>query len=234
MILVVGDIHSSWKKFNELIQKKKPEMVIQCGDFGFWPGQRWYDPTPRIKPGDTQVHWVDGNHEDHKVLRERVASEKFSLSDDLPNVVHQPRGSTLQLPDGRTVLFAGGAFSVDNKIRMPSIDWFPDLEILAEQELDSFPSPEETQIDIVISHTAPLEFCAQGIAADQWPEWLDQDPDPSMKTLSKVLIRYRPKLWFFGHFHRFQQGTHEGCQWMSLDQVGSDSKWWTEMPPSGD
>jgi hypothetical protein len=230
MILVVGDIHSSWKQFNELIQKKRPEVVLQCGDFGFWPGHRFYDPAPRIKPGKAHVHWVDGNHENHEAIQEKIASGNLSLSEELPNVLYQPRGSTFQLSDGRTVLFAGGAFSVDNRIRMPSVDWFPELEILTEKELDGFPSPDAVQIDIVISHTAPSEFCAKGIPADQWPEWFDRDPDPSMETLSKVLARYNPTLWFFGHFHLFQQGTYGDCQWMSLDQVGSGSKWWTELP----
>ena len=183
MVLIVGDIHSSWKQFNELIQQHKPDIVLQCGDFGFWPGQRFYDPVPRIKPGKAHIHLVDGNHEDHKTIRKRVALSSLSLSEDLPNVLYQPRGSTIQLPDGRTVLFAGGAFSIDNKIRMPSVDWFPDLEILTEKELESFPSPDEVQVDIVISHTAPLEFSPKGIPDEQWPEWLDRDPDPSMKTL---------------------------------------------------
>ena len=35
--LIVGDIHGDWGKLNALMQKKQPDIVLQCGDFGWWP-----------------------------------------------------------------------------------------------------------------------------------------------------------------------------------------------------
>ncbi|MBU1249423.1 MAG: hypothetical protein KKB70_12035, partial [Proteobacteria bacterium] len=40
--------------------------------------------------------------------------------------------------------------------------------------------------------------------------------DPSSRVLDLVLERYRPKLWYFGHYHRFRQGEAEGCRWTCL------------------
>ena len=203
---------------------------MQCGDLGFWPGHRFHDPTTKLQPNSTRIHWVDGNHDDHRALQEKVKANRLQLSEALPNVVFQPRGSTLTLPDGRTVLFAGGAFSVDNRVRLPGRDWFPDLEILTEEDLKNFPDPDFTNIDIVVSHTAPKEFSAKGLPLERWPAWWDQDKDPSTIILSKVLHAYKPSQWFFGHFHLYQEGTYDGCDWYALDHAQGDSRWWMKLP----
>jgi len=36
-ILITGDIHNDFGELNELINKKRPDLVICCGDFGYWP-----------------------------------------------------------------------------------------------------------------------------------------------------------------------------------------------------
>jgi predicted phosphodiesterase len=36
-ILITGDVHAQFGILNNLINKEKPELVICCGDFGFWP-----------------------------------------------------------------------------------------------------------------------------------------------------------------------------------------------------
>jgi Icc-related predicted phosphoesterase len=229
MILIVGDIHGDWASLNALIEQHKPDIILQCGDFGFWPGHIWRDPAKKLKPGSTHIHWIDGNHEDLRELHALVESGKRTLSVDMPNVIYQPRGSTLELPDGRNVLFAGGAFSVDNAVRLPGRDWFPDHELLTEDDLDNFPDPSQVQIDVVISHTAPREFNVKGLPYEQWPAWWDRTPDPSERVLNEVLRRYQPKQWFLGHFHRFQQDEFDGCKWTALDYSGSDRQWWIEL-----
>ncbi len=214
---------------NELIRKKKPEIILQCGDFGFWPGHRFYDPAKKLIPGKTQIHWIDGNHEDHRSIRTGLKTGTLPVAENMPNVVYQPRGSTLTLPDGRKILFAGGAFSVDNKIRLPGKDWFPDLETLTEQDWNNFPDAHEGQVDIIISHTAPTEFAVKGVPLNEWPDWWDRDSDPSSEILSKALARYKPQQWYFGHFHKFQRGTYQGCNWIGLDSAQPGKKWWIEL-----
>lgn len=226
--VVVGDIHGAWPTFNAFIVRENPELIIQTGDFGYWPGRGDLDPLTMLRSGSTIIHWIEGNHEDNEEICEELAGGG-PISPDLPNVIYQPRGSTIELPDGRTVLFAGGAFSVDNAVRQPGWDWFPDHEMLRESDLANFPEPKNVQIDIVISHTAPREFSVSGLPWNQWPKWWDKTPDPSQRILSKVLRRYRPRKWFLGHFHRFQKGTFGGCEWTALGYVGGAEKWWAEL-----
>ncbi len=96
MILVVGDIHCKFERLNYLVQTYHPEIILQCGDLGYWTGLK---PEERIQPEDTRIHWIEGNHEDHVALHKLIQSG----SDIRPGVIYQPRGSTLTLPDGRTV-----------------------------------------------------------------------------------------------------------------------------------
>jgi hypothetical protein len=118
-ILIAGDIHACWAGLNSFINSSKPNMMICCGDFGFWP--RESDSTiTRLKNNNTRIHWCDGNHEDFWSLKGRSSNEIH------PNVFYQPRGSVLTLPDGRNILFFGGAHSVDKDVRTLGKDWFPE------------------------------------------------------------------------------------------------------------
>ena len=227
-IMMVGDVHGDWGKLNTVISAKHPETIIQCGDFGYWP--RWngkdvdvntheflaYNRKPRywkfmgIKNGDVRVHWCDGNHEDHASLR-RV-SEDMDQIETMPNVFYQRRGSVLTLPDHRTVLFMGGADSIDKNYRTAYEDWFPE-ELITSEDMRKLP---DHQVDIVVSHTAPREFKL---------EMGKEYEDPSRSYLSVILDKYRPNLWYFSHFHVQRAGYEKGCKWFCLNKA-SDTGWW--------
>jgi hypothetical protein len=217
-IFVLGDVHGDFRSLTNLINRKHPRIVLQCGDFGYWPSFKvknhrgvLKDSRPRI--GETKLYWCEGNHEDYSCLRAHETSEVY------PNVFHMGRGSTLALPDGRTVLFMGGALSVDKAWRTPGYDWFPE-ETITTSDLDRLP---DVHVDIVISHTCPAEFeiLDEGVLAR----------DSCQQALSHVLAKYHPALWYFGHFHRFKKGCTMGCRWTALTMAGC-SNWWEHLAAS--
>jgi len=130
----------------------------------------------------------------------------------MPNVFYQRRGSTLKLPDNRIVLFMGGADSTDKNVRTPYLDWFPE-ELISEGDIRSLP---DCKVDIVISHTCPEEFKIN-------MQYVINDP--SRKCLSYVLERYKPSLWYFGHFHKVQSGFDNDCRWYAMNKA-EDELWW--------
>ena len=81
------------------------------------------------------MYFCDGNHEDHDKLDDlavpwdhktrRLAMSKCNLVEVAHNIRHVRRGCTISLPDGRIVLFAGGAESFDRGDRMVYYSWFP-------------------------------------------------------------------------------------------------------------
>jgi len=251
-ILVMGDLHCTWQKPNMLMAKHKPSIVLQCGDFGWWP--KWHktthvshgtyrvDPMTGIrkaapfnqyglKPGDAKVYWCPGNHEDWEDLNRQADSHNPIPVEVCKNVFYMPRCSTLDLPDGRKVLFMGGAASTDKEWRRYRYDWFPE-EVIT--QADVYNLPEDIDVDIVVSHTSPSWFKPELFEkSDDWKQtdsyWLEKFRDPSCLALDVVWERYRPSLWFFGHYHVAKVGKYRNTQWFALNKE-MDTGWWTFLP----
>ena len=232
-ILIVGDIHGDWGSLNKLINTKKPTLVLQAGDFGWWPKMEvkqatiythekpWY--LEGVKSQGAIVRWCDGNHEDHESLDSMGRAQKNEVH-CYEGVIYQPRGSTYTLDDGRVVLFAGGGDSIDKSRRTPGFDWFS-REIPSDTEHDRMLSHDH--VDIVISHTAPTAWIPDVCRGDKFP-------DPTRLVLQDVLEKYRPALWYHGHWHNEASGTvsrdNKTTRWFSLDYPGHHGRWWMFLP----
>ncbi len=218
-ILIVGDVHNNFIRLNELISKTKPELIIQCGDFGVWPAFN--------KSGDTQalstiklqtaekLLFCDGNHEDHWYLKDRTTDELE------PGIFYMPRGSIYTLPDGRNIMFFGGADSIDKQFRQIGVDWFPE-EVITQKDLINLP---DIKIDIFITHTCPVE-----IIENVKMEYPEKKLEPSNYALSELWKRYKPDLWYLGHFHSYNEGMLMGTKWYALSAVGFGDCWWMWLP----
>lgn len=232
-ILVLGDIHGAFRgRLNPLINERQPDVILSVGDFGFWPNYPG-DPSDLEKDIKNQlrngkrceIHFCDGNHEDHAALRNLAGSSKKPVEVG-PSIFYQPRGSACLLPNGQTVLFVGGAKSVDWQDREEDIDWFRE-EILTQEDL---PNPLPAA-DVVISHTAPNLFPLQ--RDDRFdPRW-DRSPDFSRDVLDQVFHQVRPDWWYFGHFHKYRYGEFEGCRWLAMGAAQTGGRWWIELEKWG-
>jgi len=221
-ILFCGDLHGNWGALNNIINKKQPDIVLQCGDFGWWP--QWEVTHPvlygrqsvwthkGLKPGNTKVYFCDGNHEQHPTL-----NQDGEIHELYKNIFFCPRGSILQLEDLK-ILFVGGAASIDKDKRTPGHDWFPE-EMLNIKQCDRILSHQD--IDMVISHTCPESFNIQGSDGKM--------NDSTRLVLDKVLMTYNPDLWVFGHWHKFQLGHYKETNWFCLDYPSHGSQWWMEI-----
>lgn len=214
-ILVLGDLHNDFKSLNRIINKKHPDMVICCGDFGYWPNWPGSQQLSDIKPQGAKIYWIDGNHDDHWSIRDRETDE---LEKD---IIYQPRGSTLKLHDGRKILFMGGAFSIDQHLRRLGWDWFPE-ETISQTDMQNLP---DEKIDIIISHTCPDE-----LVHDMMRKYPGKTFEPSNAALSELLKMYEPELWIFGHWHQYKTGTLFGTEWYALSYPLAGSRWWMWLP----
>ena len=215
-IIVIGDVHGDFGTLNQFIAKKRPKIVFACGDFGFWPhlntfrldtmGNQKRVEKKDPKAGNSKIYWADGNHEDHWELKKLTSNEIW------PNVFYMKRGSIFTLPDGRNVLFMGGADSIDKGSRTLGIDWFPEENITQQ---DAMSIPTNSKIDIVISHTCPNEFDV-GV----------YDRDFNRDALSYILNTFKPSLWYFGHWHIYKTGFTNNCRWTVLNHSFSCDRWW--------
>jgi hypothetical protein len=253
-VMIMGDLHGVWRKVNSLIAHHKPLIALQAGDFGWWPGfsnttkistgvwrrrlgadclapkieAKWQQTGLKIHSG--ALYFCPGNHEDWVDLEAKATSLNPYPVEVMKNVFYMPRCSTLLLPDGRRVLFMGGASSIDKSERKAYYDWFPQ-ETITLDDIDCLP---EGDIDIVVSHACPLEF-KEKLNEDS-PNWRVRDSywsakfsDPSCYYLSKVLNKYNPKYWFFGHYHLWKTGKVYDTTWFCLNKQ-SDTGWWMFLP----
>jgi hypothetical protein len=216
-IMVLGDVHGEFGRVSSLVNScgnTPPKILLQCGDFGYFPRidverKKHKVKYPKLK--EAKLYFCDGNHENHWSLKELTNNEIF------PNVFYMKRGSTLTLPDGRVVLFMGGAYSIDKKLRTMGYDWFPE-EVISQKDVESIHG--NMKVDIVISHTCPFAF-----DVPESPNFGDKINDPSRHALSLILRVCKPSLWYFGHWHFYRTGYTNGCRWTALNMAGR-SNWW--------
>jgi hypothetical protein len=222
-IIVAGDIHAMYGYLNVMIQQHQPDLVLQCGDFGYFPMiDQYKDRYLNINTTHTKILFCDGNHEDHWELR------KLKNLAIAPNIFYQPRGSTYRLPDGRNILFMGGANSIDKQFRTVGVSWWPE-EVISQSDFQNLP---DEKIDILITHT-----CSNELYDDHIQNGLMQrgsprkDTDPSYAALSSLWEIYQPSQWFFGHFHLNMSGTLGPTRWhcLSAPEVGS-GMWFMDLP----
>jgi Calcineurin-like phosphoesterase. len=217
-ILALGDIHGDFQILNSLVRKENPNIILQVGDFGYWPARDGWPPDdPELHLRDTLVYWCEGNHEDYKALEQFAEQNTCQIA---PQVCYLSAGSVLTLPDNRTVLFYGGAYKSDP--RRP--EELPALEELKRNY--------GGRVDIVISHTAPASFQIRkepppGYAREPW---LAKFEEETTKVLDRLLDLVRPQEWYFGHYHIHQTGEDRGVKWtaLSASYEGSD-RWWVEL-----
>ena len=229
MIIVAGDFHGNFTYVNQLLNSNnKISMILQCGDFGWWPrfhGKTIVDNSGRIvrwdnfglKNHNKKIFWCPGNHEDWESLKDLENNEVH------PNVFYMKRGSILTLEDGRKVLFMGGGLSIDRKFRTErgaDFGWFWE-ETISQKDIEELP---DEKIDIIISHTAPKEFKLKDYHDDAW-----YPTDPSRKALDYLLEKYKPRLWYFGHMHKFQTGRRNNTEWIGLSAIGFGDRWWIPL-----
>lgn len=212
MILIIGDIHGNFTYLNSIMEIYTDvlEMVLSVGELGYWPSVDKEPVEELILHRDIPIYFCDGNHEDFVFLNSLGQNGEVGR-----NIFHKKRGSVVILPDGRTVLFMGGAFSIDWPYRRVGIDWFPQDEIIRESDLINLP---DIPVDIVISHTSPTFFEAISdhgtIAVNEGSYY-----DPSRTALDYVYEKYHPDMWYFGHFHNWAEGNYEKCHWIQLNAV---------------
>jgi Icc-related predicted phosphoesterase len=218
-ILLVGDIHNEFNQLNTIINKKHPDMVICCGDFGYWPKWKGSQKLSDINPQGSKIYWIDGNHDDHWSIRDRETDE---LEKD---IIFKPRGSTMKLEDGRNILFMGGALSIDKHLRREGWDWFPE-ETISYGDMQNLP---DEKVDIFITHTCPEELVHELIMF--YPE---KGMEPSNIAISQLYKMYKPELHVFGHWHHYKEGRLFDTKWYSLSYPSSESRWWMWLPERRD
>ena len=215
-ILLVGDTHGNprWTPFViDQAQKLGADLIVQLGDFGYWPrdrrGSRFLDTVEQaLRDSGLPMWFIDGNHEDHTMLRSGDTPPGLvPVSDHLTYVA---RGTRWTWGDTEW-LAVGGASSVDRHLRTTGFDWFED-EFMTPEQLAAV--EKAGHADVVVAHDAPagVEFIPAWHAKTElpagqgWPADALADSAAHSQRMRHLLDVVQPRAWFHGHHH---VGYHE-------------------------
>ncbi|KAF1079547.1 MAG: hypothetical protein GQF41_4105 [Candidatus Rifleibacterium amylolyticum] len=188
MILISGDVHSQYHVINEQIRHAETVMnreldaVIVLGDFGIYeqPLHQFFD-----KEGGhflRKLYFIDGNHEEFAQFDHLIEKYSHSLN-------HLSRGKVTQICN-RRFLSLGGARYMD-ALNSPSGSEIRDCDIahcLAHRA---------DEVDFIITHDCPA-----GIGVPNAPG-MEFYGKPGFERGSELIEHFKPKKWFFAHYHRW-------------------------------
>jgi hypothetical protein len=221
--MILGDthgdlLHMAWAI--NVAQDNDVDYIIQAGDFGYWEHARSGFEflnmlNDKLNKAGLQIHWIDGNHENHTKLRSDYPPREDGMVEIRPNIIYIPRGTRWEW-GGATFLGIGGAYSIDKHRRTEGVSWWPE-EMITDDEVAL--CADGGPVDIVISHDVPFfvdlspHLFALGVTRP-W-KW-DGNSLTNRRQLTEVFDAVRPKKWYHGHYHLRYTDTVDSCQFTGL------------------
>lgn len=211
-VVVAGDWHGNARHAAKVVKEAGVAgipLVLQAGDFGFWPGGGGREYLDVLEAACARagvfVAWVDGNHEwFEKLLLYPIAPN--GLRPVRPHVWHTPRGHRWAWDDVQWI-GVGGAVSVDRALRTENVDWWAAEELTVE-EVASVKSAGRA--DVMLCHDRPsMVTLALGERLGEWHEsapgmWAEADlqrSDRHQLRLQEAVDAVQPSRLFHGHLH---------------------------------
>ena len=201
-VLTAGDWHGNrdWAtECFEVAAEEGCQAVLQLGDFGLWPGREdaWLDHIDHLaEQAGVEFVWIDGNHENHALLREWVEDAgDDGLVRMRSRVRWASRGARWDW-DGIRFGALGGAVSIDRFLRRSGINWWPE-EVTTQEDVDRL---GDEPLDVLVTHTAPTTT-SRPIRRLPLPPAILADAQHVRTLLDQAVARTQPKLVLHGHWH---------------------------------
>ncbi len=205
-IMLVGDTHGDLSHWTYIIAQGERfgvDAYVQLGDFGFWEpfDDRYLHKLNRMV-GKRKVYWIDGNHENHRTLRDNYTEtdeDGFIIIRD--NIRYIPRGHRWTWGN-YTFLGIGGAYSVDKHKRIEGRSWWPE-EMITEEDVEKCIAGGK--VDIVLSHDSPgfIDIGTYMYMAQKPFSRIKGDDQTAVNRnlLAQVVWAVEPQYVFHGHWH---------------------------------
>lgn len=196
----------------------KDDFLIILGDAGVcWDGG--------IKDSEVQellhnlpctVLWLDGNHENFDEIEQypvelwHGGKVQFIRED----IIHLMRGQVYEI-EGKTFFTFGGANSIDKRMRIPYVSWWPQempFESEYEEGLKNL-EKEDWSVDYVLTHTCP------GDIAHMLVTMLYPGEEELQRYFDELSQELEFSMWYFGHWHLDQTEENFRCLWEDIVEL---------------
>ncbi len=229
-VLIVGDIHGQFRELADVLCQVQSdygiEAAIQVGDFGFFK-----EPMRQLALDSLRfpvpLYVIDGNHEDHVWLQRALLTPAERHWIEGANLIFQGRPSGCLLGSSR-IGFLGGALHVDRPQQHNLLSRCPNY-ILRQQCQQAITLFNRERPDLIVTHSCPAGIgvgmsgsveLAQGVAEHIVNAGFDPGPphdcgEAELRYLWEHL-KYPPKGWVFGHFHRSRDTIVNGTRFVCV------------------
>lgn len=211
MIYITGDTHGQFRHielFCRRFETSYRDILIILGDAGINFSGAALDSSKKdlLDSLPITIFCIHGNHEQRPgtiaTYKERLwRGGVVYYEDEYPSLLFAKDGEIFDL-DGKKAIAIGGAYSIDKEIRlMRGYGWWEDEQPSAEikQYVEAQLEQLNWQVDIVLSHTAPLKY----EPVEVFLKKVDQsEVDKSTEVwLDSIEDKLDYGKWYCGHYH---------------------------------
>ena len=191
----IGDIHGDVFAYANIINGSTES--VQVGDFGVG-----FIAPLQEEFVDTQLHadgrhkFIRGNHDNPMRCKDRVGYIEDGTFDE-----------------DRSILYIGGAWSIDYAWRTPGYSWWEDEELSHEELARMHELMNEYRPRAVITHDCPTsvahELFLKGTSKRQYKT-------RTAEAFERTFHDHQPQLWIFGHWHEDKDAYINGTRFVCL------------------
>ena len=211
-VFLLGDIHGDFTSIYAWLNKfaGQGDVLIQLGDFGagFIDIAEVHKLSAAVENRGVKIYIVRGNHDNPKWFNGCVDIGPISFVKDY----------TIIGINGLKYQLIGGATSIDRCLRQEGFNYWKSEQFhLIDKEVYK-------DVDVLITHTAPNEarpFHGMGAHSDvkkyqSKDVALKSDLEEESKNMQKLFEIVQPKLWAFGHYHKYSRKTINNTEFLCL------------------
>ena len=192
-LIVIGDVHGYIDDYKNII-KDIDGPTIQLGDFGFAIEHDRFMSEVRGKfEHDHKI--LFGNHDDYQYLDKDYSLGDIGIYNGLCKIM-TVRGSILR----------------DSSKRLEGYTWFREEQLNYTQFSEIMDEYESVKPDIMISHDCPMSIRKE--CFQYTDEYI------TTRALQELFELHRPKIWIFGHYHRYMDKEINGTRFICLTELG--------------
>lgn len=199
---VTGDCHGRFERLWRFIKKfdlSEGDTIIVCGDMRLYWNKDMRDAKYSIRQYEencngVQLWWIDGNHENFDIINKL---KEYDMIECSPHITYIGRGVCMDTEIG-TMLFIGGADSVDKMLRTEHLSWWAD-EAVTEDNIAGI----HGHYDYVFSHACPRSVFNDNRAFLCTLNNINENNaiHKSEDVLEKLKGQITYDHWYFGHYH---------------------------------
>lgn len=213
-LIFVGDTHGYFDGLKNIAQEVSDFAIVHVGDVGL--GFNSLKTELEILTKKLQPHYLKNNNDLIFLRGNHDSKQRFAelRKENLQNIYFPKDYETYSI-NNKTIMFIGGAISVDRCGRTPGVSYWSDEKVVLNED-------KCQKCDILVTHTAPSWCFPQsfGDIVYGWAKedsYLIEDLTNERSIVDKIFNICQPSYHVYGHFHSSWSETINNCEHRLLD-----------------